>query len=292
MSKKSPIALVSDSCVDLPLSYTQYPFARIVPLNITFSDGTVIQDGVDISAAEFYRRMARADALPVTSQPSPEQFLTVYQELLNDYERIISLHISSELSGTFNSATLAVQMLAEDEKKRVDLVDTKMVSLLEGFAFLAVAKAIEAGQSRDEIMSIIDRQLKSLTCFFLPDTLDNLRKGGRISHIGALIGGFLQVKPVLSIGFKTDGKVGSYAKVRGKKKAVKLILDAIKANADNLSAQTIGLVHSFIDNESELHALQELVQSELQPKKIITSIVGATVGTHLGQNGFGIVYYE
>jgi len=292
MSIKGNIALVTDSCIDLPLSYRQYPFVRIVPLNITFPDGSTIQDGVDITPEEFYHRMGRQNDLPVTSQPSPEQFLNVYNELLAEYDNVISIHLSQLLSGTFNSATLAIQMLAEQDQQRVHLIDTKMVSLIQGLIYLAAVEAIENGKTLPEVIAVIENEMNSISCVFTPKTLENLKKGGRISNLSAWLGGFLQIKPVMEIGNKTNGSLTAVAKVRGRNKAISQMIEIIKERANDINNQRIGLMHSFVDNQEELERIIDLVKVELNPKELIISLIGATVGTHLGEDGLGITFYD
>lgn len=286
------MALVLDSCVDLPAKYVQHDFVRVIPLNITFKSGSTIQDGIDITTEQFYKRMSQEKNLPVTSQPSPEQFYTVYEQLLKQYKTIVSFHLASALSGTYNSAMLAKQMVAEKDQHRIVLIDSKAVSLVEGFMAIEIIKCIKSKKSVEHIQSVVVELQKKYTCLIIPDTLENLKKGGRISHLGALLGGLLQIKPILIVGNKKDGKMDIYTKARGKKKAFATMLNTAKNHAFNIENQTIGVVHSCVDNNEELNEKLNIVKKELNPKEIIVSLVGATVGTHLGLNGFGIIYKE
>ncbi|QOR33900.1 DegV family protein [Clostridium sp. 'deep sea'] len=291
MVKKS-MALVLDSCVDLPTEYVQHDFVRVIPLNITFKSGSTIQDGIDITTEQFYKKMSQEKKLPVTSQPSPEQFYTVYEQLLKQYKTVVSFHLASALSGTYNSAMLAKQMVAEKDQHRIILIDSKAVSLVEGFMAIEIIKCIKSKKSLEHIQSVVVELQKKYTCLIIPDTLENLKKGGRISHLGALLGGLLQIKPILIVGNKKDGYMDIYTKARGKKKAFATMLNTAKNDAFNIENQTIGVVHSCVDNNEELNEKLNIVKKELNPKEIIVSLVGATVGTHLGLNGFGIIYKE
>jgi DegV family protein with EDD domain len=286
------IALVADSCIDLPKEYQKAENVRIVPLNITFPDGTTIQDGVDITIEEFYKRADEHTDLPVTSQPSPEQFLTVYEELFNNYEHIISMHLSSELSGTYNSAQLAKQMLDSDKKSNLHLLDTGFASLLEGFVYIVLLEAIKEGKEIKEVLEIANEQLNTMSTIFTVKTLENLKKGGRVSHLSAVLGGFLQIKPVMEIGCKTDGKIEALSKVRGRNKAISEMVSLVKERATNIEEQTIGIMHSIIDDEAELNNIVQKVKDDLNPKDVFISKIGSTIGTHTGVGAIGIVFSE
>ncbi|MFP4456712.1 MAG: DegV family protein [Clostridia bacterium] len=293
MNKDIKIALVTDSCIDLPQEYTDYDFVRVVPLNITFPDGSTIQDGVDMTIEQFHKKVDESTDLPVTSQPSPEQFLAVYNEFLKNYDYIISLHLSSELSGTYNSAQLARQMIDDENKRvRIKVVDTKFASLLEGFVYIDTLNAIKENKSIEEILAIIDHKCKTMSTVFTVDTLDNLKKGGRVSHLSAILGGFLKVKPVMGIGCKTDGKIEAISKIRGRKKAIAETINIVKNRAKDVSNQKIGIMHSIIDYDENVDEIINQIKTELNPKGIIVSNIGATIGTHTGKGTIGIVFSE
>ncbi len=290
--KSTKIALVADSCIDLPKEFHAYDNVRIVPLNITFPDGSTIQDGVDITIEEFYKKADEGSDLPVTSQPSPEQFLSVYQELYERYEHIISIHISSELSGTHNSAQLAKQMLEGDQKKNLHLIDTGFASLLEGFVYITALDMIKEGKDINDVLAAIAEKCSSLSTIFTVKTLENLKKGGRVSHLSAVLGGFLQIKPVMEIGCKTNGKIEALSKIRGRNKAVSEMINLVKDRAKDISNQKIGFMHSVIDDEAELNQIVEKIKTELNPKDIFVAKIGSTIGTHTGVGAVGIVFSE
>lgn len=293
MSNDVKIALVTDSCIDLPEEYYDYDFVRVVPLNITFPDGSTIQDGVDMTIKQFHKKVDESEDLPVTSQPSPEQFLAVYNEFLKDYDYIISLHLSSELSGTYNSAQLARQMIDDENKRvRIKVIDTKFASLLEGFVYIEALNAIKENRSLEDILEIIDHKCKTMTTIFMADTLDNLKKGGRVSHLSALLGGFLKVKPVMELGFKTDGKIHALSKIRGRRKAINETINIVKERAKDIKNQKIGMMHSIVDSEEDVKEVIEKIKVELNPKEIFVSSIGATIGTHTGKGAIGIVFAE
>lgn len=293
MKINTKIALVTDSCIDLPKKYQEFDYVRVVPLNITFPDGETVQDGVEMTIEEFHQKVDASEELPVTSQPSPEQFLEVYNDLLEKYEYIISMHLSSQLSGTYNSAQLAKQML-EDEHKRtkIKVIDTKFASLLQGIVYLDALQAIQEEKSFEEILGVIEDRCSTMSVIFTVKTLDNLKKGGRISHLSALLGGFLKLKPVMEIGSKTDGKIEALSKIRGRNKAINETIKMVKERAFDLQNQRLGVMHSILNDDKEIQEIIEKIETELNPKEIIVSKIGATIGTHTGQGAVGIAFVE
>jgi len=293
MSINKKVALVTDSCIDLDKKYYDYDFVRVVPLNITFPDGSTIQDGVDLTIEQFHQKVDSSEDLPVTSQPSPEQFLEVYEEFLEEYEYIISIHLSSELSGTYNSAQLAKQMIDDENKRiRIKVIDTKFASLLEGFVYLDALEAIKNNKSLDEILEIIEKDCNSLSTLFTVNTLDNLKKGGRISHLSAILGGFLKVKPIMEIGCKTDGKIEAVSKVRGRNKSINELLKIVKTRSKDIENQRIGIMHSIVNGEEDIDQIIKGIKEELNPKEIFVSQIGSTIGTHTGKGAIGVVFEE
>jgi DegV family protein with EDD domain len=293
MSINKKVALVTDSCIDLDKKYYDYDFVRVVPLNITFPDGSTIQDGVDLTIEQFHQKVDSSEDLPVTSQPSPEQFLEVYEEFLEDYEYIVSIHLSSELSGTYNSAQLAKQMIDDENKRiRIKVIDTKFASLLEGFVYLDALEAIKSDKSLDEILEIIEKDCNSLSTLFTVNTLDNLKKGGRVSHLSAILGGFLKVKPIMGIGCKTDGKIEAVSKVRGRNKSINELLKIVKTRSKNIENQRIGIMHSIVNGEEDIDQIIRGIKEELNPKEIFVTQIGSTIGTHTGKGAIGVVFEE
>ena len=289
---KESIALVVDSTIDLGKPYTEFSFVRIVPLNVTFPDGRVIYDDGTMDIRDFYVEMGKYPTLPLTSQPSPQQFLDTYQELLPNYEDIISFHVSSVLSGTYNSAVLARHMLPEEDQKRVHMVDSKTVSTCFGLSYLAAADAIAAKKSFAEVMAEIEVDIATRTCFVSLRTMENLRKSGRVNHLSAFFGGILKIKPILEIGCRTGGNLIALTKVRGRKRAISRMLQEAITRAPNISEQRIGIMDSIVDDVEELNHYVDEVKRSLKPREIVRSMIGPTVGTHAGVGAFAIIFNE
>ena len=203
-------AIVLDSTADFPDAQIRFPNMRVVPLYVRFGEES-FRDYVELDPHDFYARLKTAPELPTTSQPTPQDFLTVYHALAG-YERIYSLHISAKLSGTFQSASLA----ATEEGDRIRLVDSESASV--GIAMLAIGiqELLARGTTDEEIEALIERYRERSGILFTVDTLEFLAKGGRIGRGKALMGSLLNVKPILAI---DDGEVHPVTRARGRAKA-------------------------------------------------------------------------
>ena len=203
-------AIVLDSTADFPDAQIRFPNMRVVPLYVRFGEES-FRDYVELDPHDFYARLRTAPELPTTSQPTPQDFLTVYHALAG-YERIYSLHISAKLSGTFQSASLA----ATEEGDRIRLVDSESASV--GIAMLAIGiqELLARGTTDEEIEALIERYRERSGILFTVDTLEFLAKGGRIGRGKALMGSLLNVKPILAI---DDGEVHPVTRARGRAKA-------------------------------------------------------------------------
>ena len=194
-------AIVLDSTADFPGAQIRFPNMRVVPLYVRFGEES-FRDYVELDPHDFYARLKTAAELPTTSQPTPQDFITVYHALAA-YERIYSLHISARLSGTFQSASIA----ATDEGDRIRLVDTESVSVGIGMLALGIQELLARGTTDEEVEALIAHHRERSGILFTVDTLEFLAKGGRIGRAKALMGSLLNVKPILSI----DGRRGRAA---------------------------------------------------------------------------------
>ncbi|HEX7082730.1 MAG TPA: DegV family protein [Gaiellaceae bacterium] len=276
-------AIVLDSTADLPEAPERFPNVRIVPLYVRFGDES-LRDGVDIRPDEFYARLAAAPELPTTSQPSPGDFLAVYEEL-GGYERILSLQLSSTLSGTFASAEAAAAALGDD---RVRAVDTGSISAAVGLLVLAVQRRLARGTSDEEIDALVEAFRARHRILFTVDTLEYLQRGGRIGRAAALAGSLLQVRPVLAI---QDGEVLPLRRVRGSGKALAAFRELLEAETVDAPSLRIGLAHAAAPER--LEALRRLVEEARPNASIeIATGLGAVVGTHAGPGTVGLFWFD
>src|SRR6188768_2263975 len=205
-------AIVLDSTSDYPDAPARFPNMRFVPLYVRFGDET-FRDYVELGPAEFYEKLRVSSVTPATAQPTPQDFVSAYEELAA-YERIYSLHVSAKVSGTFQSAELAAQEVGGD---RVRVIDTMSASLAIAMLSHAIQRRLARGTTDDEIAALVDRFYEHCDVVFTVDTLEYLQRGGRIGRAQALAGGLLNLRPVLSV---EDGEVVAVARVRGKQKAL------------------------------------------------------------------------
>ena len=201
-------AIVVDSTADFPEAPERFPNWRVVPLYVRFGDES-FRDYVDLAPAGFYERLRTAPETPSTSQPTPGDFLAVYEELAA-YERILSLHIAGKLSGTLESARTAGQELGGEQVRAIDSASASAAIAMLG---LAIQRRLERGTRDDEVDALVARFRRERRLLFTVDTLDYLARGGRIGRARAVAGDLLQVRPILAIEdagrLRVVGRVGS-----------------------------------------------------------------------------------
>ena len=275
-------ALVLDSTADFPDAQIRYPNMRVVPLYVRFGEES-FRDYVELDPHGFYERLRIASELPTTSQPTPQDFITVYHALAG-YERVYSLHISAKLSGTFQSASLA----AAEDGDRVRLVDTESASVGIGMLALAIQELLERGTTENEIEALIELYREHSRILFTVDTLEFLARGGRIGRGKALMGSLLNVKPILAI---EDGEVVPVTRARGRAKA----FDEFRKRFEEATADGPGLAVGIAHAEAEdaVEQLREIVLAS-RPQadvRLVTSL-GAVVGTHAGPGTVGFFWFQ
>ena len=275
-------AIVLDSTADFPEAQERFANWRIVPLYVRFGDES-FRDYVELGPAEFYTRLRSATELPTTSQPTPQDFLSAYEELAA-YEHIYSLQLSSKLSGTFGSARTAAEELGGD---RVRVVDTETASAAVAMLALAIERRIEGGTTDEEIQELIERYKRENGLLFTVDTLEFLAKGGRIGRAKAMAGQLLNIKPILTI---SDGEVLPVKRVRGNQKAMQeFVRDFTEGTVDNPGLR-VGIAHADAPERAE--ALRKMVRAERPHAQIeIVTTLGAVVGTHAGPGTVGFFWF-
>ncbi len=277
-------AVVLDSTADFPDAPERFPNFRVVPLYVLFGEQSY-RDYVEMQPAEFYDRLQSAAALPTTSQPTPADFLAVYEELAPRYERILSLHISSTLSGTLGSAETAAGLLGGD---RVRAIDTRTVSASLALLAIGVQRRLQRGTSDEEIDAFVARYGREHKLLFTVNTLEYLAKGGRIGRAAALAGNLLNVKPILTI---RDGEVVPLKRVRGNAKAFAEFRQTFEETSSDSRALKVAIAHAAAPER--LEALRELVEHVRPHAEIeIATTLGAVVGTHAGPGTVGFFWFE
>jgi DegV family protein with EDD domain len=276
-------AIVLDSTADFPEGPVRFANWRVVPLYVRFGDES-FRDYDELAPREFYRRLRAAAELPTTSQPTPADFLAVY-ESLSGFDRILSLHIPLKLSGTIESARRAAEEVGGD---RVRTVDTGTVSAGLAMLALAVQRRLGRGTSDEEIDDLVERFRREERMIWTVDTLEFLARGGRIGKAAAMAGTLLNIKPILGI---EDGEVVPRKRVRGAHKAFLEFAAAFESTSTDTPSLRVGIVHA--DVPERLEALRELVR-RIRPRAEIEveAVLGAVVGTHAGPGTAGLFWFD
>jgi DegV family protein with EDD domain len=254
-----------------------------VPLYVNF-DGRSYRDDVDLTPEEFYRRLAESRTPPTTSQPSPADFLAVYDELAAHYRRVVSLQVSSTLSGTFASAETA----AASHPDLVHVVDTGTVSAAVTMLGFAIQRRLVRGTTDQEVAELVERYRRCHGLLFTVETLDYLARGGRIGRAAAFAGSLLNVKPILAL---ERGEVVPLKRVRGSRQALQEFASLLEAGTTDSPSLRLGIAHASSPGRAE--ALAELVGS-VRPSaelEVVTSL-GAVVGTHAGPGALGLFWFD
>jgi DegV family protein with EDD domain len=274
-------AIVVDSTADFPEAPDRFPNWRMVPLYVRFGDQSY-RDYVELGPEAFYARLRTADELPTTSQPTPGDFLAAYEQL-GDYDRIYSLHISTRLSGTYESARTAASELGD----RVRMVDTETASAAITMLGLAIQRRLERGTTDAEIAALVDRYKDEHRLLFTVDTLEFLAKGGRIGRAAKFAGQMLHIKPILTI---EDGEVLPLKRVRGNQKAMQEFVSQFKDGSSDARELRVGIAHADAPERAE--ALVKMVR-EVRPQAEIETVttLGAVVGTHAGPGTVGFFWF-
>lgn len=273
------VAIVTDSTADLPSDLAVARSISVVPLTLHF-EGRTFLDGVDITPAEFYRRLPTATVHPTTSQPSPGRFAETYTRLLADHDEVVSIHISEKLSGTYASARQAAEMT---DHKRVRVIDSHVVSMSLGLVTLAASVLAAQGLDGASVQSRIEEMRDGVETYFSVATLEFLRRGGRIGRAGALMGSVLQVKPVLCI---RDGQVTPLERVRTFERALHRIVELTRA-VDRGEGVCIIVGHADAQADAERVA-REL---ETVAETLLIQPLGPVVGAHAGPGVVGVGCY-
>ena len=275
-------AIVLDSTSDYPEAQARFPNMRVVPLYVRFGDET-FRDYVELGPSGFYDKLRTSPELPATAQPTPQDFLTAYEEL-GRYERIYSLQISSKMSGTIQSAEIAAAEIGGD---KVRVVDTLSASLAVAMLSHAVQRRLARGTTDEEIDALVERFRTSSSVVFTVETLEFLQRGGRIGRAAALAGSLLNVRPILAF---EDGGVTAVARVRGQKKALAEFERRFAEATEDRPGLRVAIAHA--DTAEWVGTLSELVW-RVRPKAEIefTAILGAVVGTHAGPGAVGFFWF-
>ena len=280
----SKIAIVTDSTAAFPFEKVGDVPIFSVPLNVIWGEEN-LKDSVDITNDEFYERLKTAKVMPSTSQPSPKEFLDMYEKVLGEGYEIFSMLISSELSGTVNSALQAQRILGDAP---LVVFDSQMISMALDLQINEVAKAINNGVQLQDLLPIAESARARTNLYFTVETLEFLIRGGRLSFVQGAAGNLLHIRPILTL---EGGKIVSSTKTRTFKKAVRLLIDKVLAELEG--KQLLNIAGAYSNNHDFVYEIMGEVCTALNmpmpPDNLILPL-SPVVGTHTGPGGFGIAY--
>jgi DegV family protein with EDD domain len=274
-------AIVVDSTADFPQGPRRYSNWRTVPLYVRFGDQSY-RDYVELGPADFYARLRASSESPTTSQPTPGDFVSVYEQLLH-YDRVYSLHIGGALSGTVESARTAAEAFGD----RIRVVDTASASAAIAMLGLAIQRRLERGTTDEEVEALVERHRTNAQLIFTLDTLDYLARGGRIGRAAAWAGQLLKVKPILTI---SGGEVVPLKRVRGNQRAFQEFVETFEQSSQDRPELRTAIAHA--DAPARAEALKEMVRrTRPQAQLELVTSLGPVVGTHAGPGTVGLFWF-
>ncbi|PRS90125.1 DegV family protein [Bacillus velezensis] len=274
------IAVVTDSTAYIPKEMREEHHIHMIPLQVVFGEKT-FREETELDWRSFYKEVKNHDELPTTSQPSFGELIALYEELGKTYDAVISIHLSSGISGTYNSAASANTMV---DHIKVYPFDSEISCLAQGFYALKAAQLIKDGvDSPEEIIKELEEMKKTVRAYFMVDDLSHLQRGGRLSSAQAFIGGLLKVKPILHF----DNKViVPFEKIRTRKKAISRIFELFGEEASKGIPMRAAVIHA--NREEEAAAIIQELSGKYPHVEFYNSYFGAVIGTHLGEGAIGI----
>jgi DegV family protein with EDD domain len=275
------VAIVTDSTATLPKDLVEELDIRVVPVVLVFG-GETYRDGVDITPEEVYRRLRSGEGIPTSAAPSVGDFLRVYATAGQQASTIVSIHMSPKLSSTHTVATAAGELLDDVE---VRVVDCQTAAIGQGFVVLEAARAAAAGATLDEVQRRIEEVAPKVSLLFTLDSLEYLRRGGRIGGAAAMAGSLLQIRPVL---YLSEGRVKVFSKPRTKHRAVALILRQMEKQVGGRPIRA-AVLHADALREAE--ELRQSVADRFDCAELLISEFTPVMGAHTGPGLLGVAFY-
>ena len=278
------IKIVTDSTSYIADEYIKKYDINIVSLNVIING--VSSREVDIENEVFYEEIRNSKEIPKSSQPIPNEMLNTFKEIVKDGDSIVGIFLSSKMSGTYSNANMIKDMILEDYPDAdIHILDSKTNCMQMGFAVIEAARTASEGKSINEVINAANHVINNSRFLFTPETLEYLKKGGRIGGAAALFGNVLQIKPILTV---VNGETSVFKKVRTRKKAIEEI---VKTVLEEIEAKGFGdiVVHHINCQEDGLK-LAKALENKLGKKVEIQSI-GPVIGVHVGPGSIGIAYY-
>ncbi|MBN1565369.1 MAG: DegV family protein [Anaerolineae bacterium] len=275
------VALVTDSTSNIPPELAAERQIHIAPLYILWGEDSY-KDGVDLKEPELFQRMRTSTTMPQTSQVSVQDFVTIFQQAQNteNAEAIVCAVISTDLSGTYASAIQA----AESVDIPVHVIDTRQTSWALGFSIFSGAQARDTGASAEEIVQTIQHSAENVCLLFTVESLEYLRRGGRIGQASYLLGSALNIKPILQL---KEGVIHAVDKVRTRKRAVEHLLKLAEQYVAGRPVKRFSVIHAGVEDEAQNLLDEGVVQ--FKPSESYVTYISAVLGVHVGPGTLGVI---
>lgn len=278
------IKIVTDSTSYIPKKYIEQYDISIVSLNIILNGKS--RREVEVDNSTFYKEMDEANEFAKSSQPSPNEMYEVFENIVKNDDDIVGIFLSSDMSGTYSSANMVKEMVLENyAEARIEILDSRTNCMQMGFIAMEAAKAAKENKTIEDVVEVAKETINNSRFIFTPDTLDYLKKGGRIGGASALFGNLLQIRPILTV---ADGKTAVLGKVRTKKKTIETMINTL---IEDVKGKDLGgVVVHHINCEGEGQKLADQIKEKLDIYVEIQSI-GPIIGCHVGPGSIGIAYF-
>jgi DegV family protein with EDD domain len=277
------VAIVTDSTAYLPEDYVKQCNITVTPLSVIWGND-VYRDGVDILPNEFYKRLAESKIMPTTSQVTPAAFQSTFQSLLEQGFDVLGVFVSSKISGTFQSAVQARELIPGAEEN-IALVDSLWTTMAMGWPVLTAARAAQAGENLAECQRVAVNACAHSGVLFIVETLEFMRRGGRIGGAQAFLGTALNIKPVLEM---RDGRIEALERIRTKQKAMQRAVEIV---SERIKGKTpIRLATTHANSEVDALRLLEAARAELNPVETLCCPLSPVIGTHAGPGTVALNY--
>lgn len=274
-------AIVTDSTAYIPKEIRKAENIHMVPLQVTFGNESFAEEE-ELDVEDFYKKSA--EEFPKTSQPPIGEFVSKYQELAKEYDEIVSIHLSSGISGTFQGAQQASDLVKGAE---VFAFDTEISCAMQGFYALKAAELSRLGADAATIIKALNEMKKTMRAYFMVEDLNHLRRGGRLSNAQAIVGGLLQIKPLLHF---QDKVIVPFEKIRTRKKAMKRIEGLLEQDIKTGKPLKAAIIHA--NRPADAQQWYDELHAKYPEVEFVISYFGPVIGTHLGEGSMGLGWVE
>ena len=275
-------AILTDSTAYIPKELRVRHNIYMIPLSVNFGTESY-QEEVDMTAEQFYAEMNEREELPTTSQPPLGMFVDLFEKLAEEYDAVLSIHLSSGISGTYNGAVTVARMV---DDIKVFPFDSEMSCMVQGFYALEASHMASEGKAPEEILARLEKMKQSMRAYFMVDDLTNLKRGGRLSGAQALIGSLLQVKPILHF---DDKVIVPFEKIRTRKKAINRVYELFNEDVEKNEPMRAVVIHA--NRPDEAQKMKQEIEGKYPHVECFISYFGAVIGTHLGEGAIGLGWY-